>query len=76
MWAKGTGTNPAQFLGTATVGARRPDLASAFGAHFDRAGYSLTTSALAPGDYDLIIYVHTARTARWEDARTAHVTVK
>jgi hypothetical protein len=70
------GTRPAQFLGTATLGGPRPDVATAFGVPFGAAGYSFTTSALAAGEYDLIVYVHSARTGRWEDARTVHVIVK
>jgi hypothetical protein len=68
-------TSPAQFLGAATLGGPRPDVAGAYGAQFNRAGYSFTTSALAPGDYDIVVYVHSARTGRWEDARTVRVTV-
>ena len=70
------GTSSAQFLGAATLGDARPDVAAAFGRPFGAAGYRFTTSALAPGEYDLIVYVHSARTGRWEDARTVHVTVR
>ena len=86
VWAmaRDTGSDPSLtrstpspvFLGAATLGGARPDVAAAFGRPFGAAGYRFTTSALAPGEYDLIVYVHTARTGRWEDARTVHVTVR
>ena len=64
------------FVGAATLGDVRPDVAQAFGPQFDRTGFGVTTSALAPGEYDFTVYVHSRRTARWEDARTVHVTVR
>jgi hypothetical protein len=65
-----------QFLGTATVGLPRPDVANAFGAQFGNAGFSLTTTALAPGEYDIVAYAWCDRTQRFEDARTVRVIVR
>jgi hypothetical protein len=64
------------FLGVAELGGAQPDVAQAFGAQFDRAGYSLTTASLAAGRYDVTVYVWNRRTARWEDARTVAITVR
>jgi hypothetical protein len=69
------GIGPA-FLGVAELGGARPDVAAAFGAEFDRAGFGLTTSALASGEYDIVVNVWNRRTARWEDARSVRVTVR
>ena len=77
VWARsvavdGAGSDPF-FLGAAILAAARPDVAAAFGGQFDRTGYSLSAS-LPAGEFDLIVYVHSARTGRWEDARVVRVT--
>jgi hypothetical protein len=59
----------AVFLGAADLGGARPDVATAFGAQFDRAGFTLESSVdLPPGDYEVTAYIWCARTGRWEDA--------
>jgi hypothetical protein len=65
-----------EFLGAAALGGARPDVAQAIGAQFNAAAFELTTTALAPGQYDLTVYVWNRRTARWEDARTIAVTIR
>jgi hypothetical protein len=69
-----------EFLGEATLGGARPDVAAVFGPQFGTAftttGFSLTTDRLEPGRYDITAYVWNRRTARWEDARTVTVTVR
>ena len=66
---------PAEFLGAAMLGVVRPDVAAAFGEQFDTAGFWLAASP-PPGEDHLVVYVHSARTARWEDARVVRVTVR
>ena len=76
VWAKPADSDAAAiFLGAATLDGARPDVAAAFGGQFDRTGYGLVAS-LPAGDYDLIVYAHSARTGRWEDARVVRVTVR
>jgi hypothetical protein len=65
-----------QFLGTAALGLPRPDVANAFGAQFGQAGFSLTTTALAPGAYDVVTYAWCDRTGRFEDSRMVRVIVR
>jgi hypothetical protein len=65
-----------QFLGTSSLGLARPDVATAFGPQFGQAGFSLTTTALTPGEYDVVAYVWCDRTGRFEDARTVRVIVR
>jgi hypothetical protein len=65
-----------QFLGTAAIGLARPDVAAASGAQFGGAGFSLTTTALAPGEYDLVTYAWCVRTGRFEGVRTTRVIVR
>jgi hypothetical protein len=64
------------FLGAADLGVARPDVARAFGPQFGRAGYTLATSGLWGGCYDITVYVWNRRTSRWEDARTVRVSVR
>jgi hypothetical protein len=66
---------PPQFLGAATVGGERSDVARAYGQQYDRAGFTLTTPFLKPGTYDLVVYAWSHRTARFEDQRTVRVIV-
>jgi hypothetical protein len=63
------------FLGAATVGTPRPDVARAFTDAPSHTGYTLTTP-LAAGTYELTAYVWNVRTARWEDARSQTVIVR
>ncbi len=80
MWARKIGplvpgeTAPV-FLGEAALNVARPDVARAFGARFNRAGFSLTTR-LDPGTWEVTAFVWNRRTGRWEDARSAQVTVR
>jgi hypothetical protein len=64
------------FLGAAALGGTRPDVGTAFGPSFGTAGFSLTSDGLAPGRYEMTVYVWNRRTARWEDARTMRITVR
>jgi len=69
------GEQPAVFVGAATVGVARPDVAQAIaGAPVD-SGFALTTT-LAPGTWELTAYVWNERTARWEDARSVVTIVR
>jgi hypothetical protein len=64
------------FLGTAGLGGARSDVAGVYGAQFERAGWSLTASGLAPGTYDVTAYFWSTRTGQFEDARTVTVSVR
>jgi uncharacterized delta-60 repeat protein len=63
------------FLGTADMSIARPDVAAAHGARFPNAGFSFQ-SALGEGEWEVIAYAWNSRTARFEDARSATVTVR
>ena len=64
------------FLGAAGLGVQRPDVSAAFGPQFDRAGWGLSASGLAPGTYDLTAYFWSTRTGQFEDARTISISVR
>jgi hypothetical protein len=65
-----------QFLGVAALGGVRPDVGAEYGPQFDRAGFGFTAEGLGPGQYEVTAYAWNLRTGRWEDARTALVTVR
>ena len=53
----GTGKAPV-FLGVASYGTARGDVASIFGAQFLNSGYSLPVTGLRPALYDIVVYGH------------------
>ena len=55
----GSGAAPT-FLGSATYGFARGDVANAYGAQFMNSGYQLPVRGLAPGFYRLVVYAHHA----------------
>jgi YD repeat-containing protein len=65
---------PVIFLGTASYGAYRSDVAAAYGAPFGPSGFGLTAN-LAAGYYQVIVYAHSSVTATWSQAQSAYVTV-
>jgi hypothetical protein len=72
-----SGGGPATFLGVATYGASRPDVAAAFGnSRFTNSGYELLVSGLAPGTYDVVVFSHSTVTATFSTARVTRVTIR
>ena len=54
------------YLGSATIGQPRPDVAAYFGhAKFTNSGYSLTASGLAPGYYQIRVYLLSEVSGQW-----------
>jgi len=66
------------FLGVATLGDPRPDVAAKFGAQYAGAGFHLEyrSGQLPLGDYDIVVFAQCAQTATFEIARKVRVTVK
>lgn len=77
VYAYKAGSTTAQFLGVATYGSARGDVAAAFGnAQFTASGYSLTVNnLLTPGTWDLVVYAHSAVSGAFDNWRTVRVTV-
>ena len=74
MWAVRPGGGPT-FLGVATLGDARPDVEAAFGSQYARSGYHLSVAGLAPGVYDITVFVHSALTDTFNLRRTVRVTI-
>jgi len=77
VWAYRRDINaPPQFLGIPATGILRADVAAIYGPQFGPSGYSLSTSALAPGLYDVVVFHHRTSSGTFEGARTVRVTVQ
>jgi hypothetical protein len=76
VWAvppSGTAT----FLGVATLGVARPDVAAIFGAQFEPSGFNLTAAVpLAPGVYTLAVFAHRASTGRFDIVDQMPITIR
>jgi DNA-binding beta-propeller fold protein YncE len=68
VWAWPTSGAAPRFLGVATPGIARPDIASLFGSQFNAAGFSLVVTDLPAGDYTLVAYAHSTTTGQFDQA--------
>jgi hypothetical protein len=63
------------FLGSAAYGATRTDVAAQYGSQFTNSGWSLSVSALTPGQYTIVAYAHNAATGVFDASAARTVTV-
>jgi hypothetical protein len=70
----GSGAPPI-FLGPASFGSGRGDVAAAVGAQFINSGYSLPIVNLAPGIYDLVVYAHSTVANAFNIAQAVRIRV-
>ncbi len=76
VWAYSlTGDTPV-FLGAASYGGARPDVAAIFGERFSHSGYGMTVESLQPGTYDLAVFAWETAHRRFAPARVVRVTVR
>jgi hypothetical protein len=66
---------PSTFVGVASYGTARPDVAAAYGARFLNSGYALPIASLPPGAYHLAFYGHSTVSNSFNIVRTRRVTV-
>jgi hypothetical protein len=80
VWAYPVDQNGARldpvFLGPATYGGSRPDVASVFGAHFRDSGYGIVVSTLPPGTYDIAVFAYSTVTYAFTSAKVVRVTIQ
>jgi hypothetical protein len=74
-WAYPVSGAAPSFVGTATYGIARPDLAGYVGAQFTNCGYTLIAS-LPPGAYDLVLFAHSTVSGTFNNVKGARVTVQ
>jgi Fibronectin type III domain len=70
----GSGAPPI-FLGVASYGSPRGDVAAAFGSRTLNSGYSLPVAALAPGTYDLVAFGHSTVANAFNVAQAVRIRV-
>ena len=76
VWAyPSTGGAPV-FLGTATLGGARPDVAAVHGDQFRASGFGVALQGLIPGTYDLAVFPWSNVTGAFAPPSTVHVTVR
>jgi hypothetical protein len=77
VWAYpvGSGQGPL-FVGEASYGGERPDVAAVYGDRFRATGYGLRVEGLAPGSYDLAIFAWSSAKHAWLPAKVVRVEIK
>jgi hypothetical protein len=76
VWAyPATGDDPI-WIGAATYGGARPDVAAIYGDRFLNSGYGMMVQGLAPGTYDLAVFAYSTVTGGFVPAKTVRVTVR
>ncbi|MBA3886384.1 MAG: fibronectin type III domain-containing protein [Acidobacteria bacterium] len=76
VWAYPADGSAPVFVGAASTGGRRPDVAAIHGDQFRDAGYGLVVRGLPHGDYRLAVFAWSTVTGGWVPARTVAVTVR
>ena len=74
VWAFSS-TGQARFLGVATYGGTRPDVAALYGPQFTQTGYTIRVKGLAPGDYLIGLYAWVNATQNFTAMGSLAVTV-
>jgi hypothetical protein len=75
VWAYPVGGGAPSFLGAATLGGARPDVASLFGAAYTNSGFGLAVNSLPSGTWDIAIFPFAAGASGFDSARIVRVTV-
>jgi hypothetical protein len=65
----------AQFVGAASYGGSRPDIATRYGSRFANSGFSLSVTGLAPGTYTLVAYARSTVTGTFNQSASVGVTI-
>jgi len=75
VWAVPVGSGAPVFLGLASLGDARPDVAAIFGAQYGHAGYQVTGPSLPAGVYDIAVFGQSALTGNFAVLRVVRVTI-
>jgi len=76
VWAYPLAGGGPVFLGAATYGGARPDVAALHGDRFKASGYGLTVEGLTHGNYDLAVFGRSTATGGFAPAKTVRITVR
>jgi hypothetical protein len=75
VWAYPTTGAAPTFVGAATVGGSRPDVANYFGSAGAASGYNLS-GTLPIGTYDLVVFAHSSVTGTFNNSQAVRITVR
>jgi hypothetical protein len=75
VWAYPVGSSNAVYVGSATYGIARPDVAGFVGASFTNCGFTLVGSIATPGAYDLAVFAHSTVSGTFNQVKIVRVTV-
>jgi hypothetical protein len=76
VWAyPATGAAP-RYLGRASIGGTRTDVAAAFGPKALQSGYGLNAFGLTAGVYDVVVFMHSTVTGTFNNAQVVRITVR
>jgi FG-GAP-like repeat/FG-GAP repeat len=75
VWAVPVDGGVPTFLGLATLGDWRSDVAAFYGAQYDHSGFHLEAPALAPGVYDIALFAQSSLTRTFQIGRVVRVTI-
>jgi hypothetical protein len=76
VWAVPIAGGAATFVGSASLGDARADVAALYGSQYGQAGFHLTaTPPPPPGTYDLVLYGHSQVSGTFNLVRVVRVTI-
>ena len=76
VWAYPLTGGAPVFLGTATYGGARPDVAAVHGDQFRDSGFGVLVQGLAPGNYDLAVFAWSGVSGGFVPAQVVRVTAR
>ena len=76
VWAYPAAGGTPQFVGVASLGGARPDVAAVHGDQFQDSGYGVMVRGLAPGSYDLAVFAWSRLRGGFAPAATVRVSVR
>ncbi len=76
VWAYPVAGGTPIFVGAASTGGARPDVAAAFGGAYAFSGYTMIGNPLPSGTYDLVVFAHNVRNGGFTDRRVVRIVVQ
>jgi hypothetical protein len=75
VWAYPAAGGHPVFVGEASYGGERPDVAAVYGERFHATGYGIRVQGLEPGTYDLAIFAWSSAKRGWLPAKVVRIVV-
>jgi hypothetical protein len=75
VWAVPVAGGTASFVGVATLGDTRPDVAALYGAKYGHAGFHVAGATVPPGTYDIAVFGHSAVSGTFTLVRLVRIVI-